>query len=207
METSQNYPGLFSLAAIMVLVLNVISLFGQNAEYTPRVVGFSLDAYSSGNGHGAFYAPAFTISRQRNSFAFAALIQKRSMKMNGVKISYSRSLTSERSEVIRTYGFNLFQVNFFSSVQYNDKLPLSYCVVTEENNVTREPQTNWSQVKLATFEATAGFELQINLTETICWKNYVGASAYYHTNYVQGMDHSRAAPTLVLGTGIHVLLR
>jgi hypothetical protein len=92
-------------------------------------------------------------------------------------------------------------------VQYNNKLPLSYCLVKEENMIEREPQTNWSQVKLSTLEATAGFELQMNLTETISWKNRVGASAYYHLNYVQGMDHDRAAPTLVLGAGIYVLLR
>ncbi len=207
MKTSQKKHCKFNFIIAIAFLLNTSALFAQHAAYKPEVIGFALDCYSSANGHGAFYAPALTLNRDRNSLSFAALIQKRSMEMNGLKISYSRNLSSESPEVIRGYGFDLLQVNFFSALQYNNKTHLAYCVAKYENTINREPQIDWNQVKLSTLEATAGFELQINLTETICWKNYVGASAYYHTNYVQGMDHSRAAPTLVLGTGIHVLIR
>lgn len=207
MKTSQKNYGKFSFILAIACVLNVTTLFGQKAAYKPEFIGFALDCYSSANGHGAFYAPALTLNRERNSFSFAALIQKRSNEMNGFRISYSRNLSAESPEVIRSYGFDLLQINFFSALQYNNKATLAYSVVRDENTINREPQINWSQVKLSTVEATVGFELQMNLTETVSWKNYVGASAYYHTNYVQGMDHERAAPTLVLGTGLHVLLR
>jgi hypothetical protein len=200
-----------AITIILILLLNQYRISGQSlysqvtCPQTGIIRGINLDTYSSGNGHGAFFCPSVTFNKGRNSVSVGPTIQKRSMDLNGFKLSYSRNLSAESDDLGNIY-LDRIQLNFFSYLQYTDKLPLSYSVIKNENLIAREPQPNWENVKLATTEFAAGIELRVNFSSNISWKTYVGVSAYYHLNYLIGMDHERMAPSLSLGTGINILL-
>ncbi len=179
------------------------------AQYPSHsIYGIGMDFSSSGNGHGGYFAPSLSLTKGRNTFSAAVLIQKRSMTANGARISLSRNLTGSAADILLRRNYSPLQLNIFANIQYNDKLPLSYCTVQEEETVcrVREPQPNWNAMRLSTIETTFGLQLNVNITGTVAWKTYIGTAAYYHFNYYNALDHPRTAVTICLGTGVNIQL-
>ncbi len=208
--------------SIFIAIL-MLSCYGnasaQNNFKRVYKLGGTIESYVSGNGHGTFYSPSLSIGDGKNFFYGGPVIQKRSMLVQGVKIGYSRVLTGA--------GFHgtddqddlddsdrLLQLNFFCYAQYVNQLPLSYMSIKEEELMSKKcninanldnntvNSVNWSNVKLTTAETCVGFELHIKINQNISWKNYIGASVYYHLNYEPSMYQERIANVLMLGTGI-----
>jgi len=187
------------LAMVLVILLSSKSLFSQTTK-EPAHFNFGVEAFSSADGHGTFYSPHLNVTKGNNTIGIGTMIQKRTGIMNGLKLSYSRNLTGVRDEA------DLLQINAFGSLQYNNKLPLSYALVNHEGRIYREQQTDFNSIKMATAEVTAGFGLQVNITRTISWNSYAGLATYYHLNYAKGIDHARMATGLMIGTGINFLI-
>jgi hypothetical protein len=197
---------------IFIFTLNVTNLWSQNKYTRLSKYGGGVETYISCDGHGAFYSPFMSIYKQNSAFNFGPVIQKRSGIMNGFKFLYSCNLTGSKNRHIKDEYFynyhypNFFQLNFYSSFQYNGKLPLSYSNVKQEELISHEPQPNWNKIRLSTAEVSSGLAFQLNITNTFSWKTYIGASLYYHIDYTEGMDHTRTAPVINLGTSLSFII-
>ena len=187
-------------AAICMALFSTTGAFAQNTA-----VGAGADYYSSGNGHGTFYSPQLTLSKGNDAFSAGPVIQKRSGIMNGFKMAYTRNLTGDKNAQ-RFDRPDILQINAFGSFQYNNKLPLCYSGVKQEGRIYRENATDLNKVELSTMEAAIGFGAQVNISRCISWKTYVGVSAYYHPDYVKGLDHQQAGNSVTFGTGIAFLI-
>lgn len=214
------------LVACLVLFFSVFSLAlsGQDLISRKSHLDFGFDYYSSGNGHGAFYAPTLFLNKKYKALAFAPIIQKKSMKAGGFKLSFIQNLTgraidsfeddslsSEDSVMIgkfRAYSAShkkFFQLNYFVYLQYNKPLPLSSDVIRLEQNAKRD-NVNWNSVYLNTGEAGAGIELQLNVSNTWSIKAYAGMSVYHHFTYLHKLDNGRNAMTLTIGSCVSMSL-
>lgn len=179
----------------LMLMLNLPYGYSQKP-----VVG--IDICSTGNGHGASYSPYFGINKNKNTFQIGPVIQHSSMLMRGAKITYSRKLTIDTSFKSQNGEKELLQLNFFSALQYTDKLCFSDKTLTEEKLIWKDQRPGLENLKLSTAELNVGFELYLNITNQLSWKNYFGASVYYNFNYTEVLEHQQCAPTLNLGTGL-----
>lgn len=209
MATKPTFYGLKEDKIILIIKVTLICFFvsltasGLLAQHSNEKIKplFSTGVFSTGNGHGAFYSVNIGISKGRNAFSIGPVIQKCSMKAQGAKLSYSRVLTVDTNYKHESGMKDLFQLNFFSSIQYTNKLQLSNSVLRDEKLIWGDNK-DLNKIRLSTGELVLGFEFYVNITNQISWKNYAGASVYYHFNYSETLDHQRIAPTLSLGTGL-----
>ncbi|MBL7912955.1 MAG: hypothetical protein JNJ41_17970 [Bacteroidia bacterium] len=209
-ETEPTFHGLnedkiiFIIKVTIICFLLTLSASGFLAQNSSEKIKplFSSGVFSTGNGHGTFYSVNMGISKGRNAFIVGPVIQQCSMKTRGAKVAYSRVLTVDTNYKNETGMKDLLQLNFFSSIQYTNKLPLSRSVLRDENLIWGDSKQDLNKIRLSTGELVVGFEFYVNITNQISWKNYAGASVYYHFNYSETLDHQRMAPTLSLGTGI-----
>jgi len=207
------------IVVILLMIIKIHQLSAQKYERkVPVKVGGGLELFTSGNWHGTLYSPSLSLNKGRNMFYGGALIQKRSSQVVGGRFGYSFNLSDPKGSLDYDEGNqeedyqqepvqeckSLLHLNFFSYVQYINNGGLSYVAARTEQLTHRDGTTNWNSVKLNTAEVCLGFELNVRFSERITWKNFIGGSVYYHINYVQGMYHERVAPTLVIGTGIHI---
>lgn len=160
------------------------------------------------NGHGSFISPYAGLNASKFSFKLGPLIQKRYTSVNGVKLTYSHLLARRDKYLVLADDIypveGPFRLNVFTYLQYIHNGFLSYNRTKEELLMNPETKTDWNAVRLSTVEAGAGFELVIKFSEHIRLRNFLGLSFYYHTSYLQGMYHEKAAPSLVFGTGINI---
>lgn len=197
---------------ILILMLHGITLLSQNKYTWEPKYGGGFETYMSSNGHGAFFMPYMSVYKGLSAFNFGPTIHKRSGITNGLKVQFSHNLTGSKNRHIKDEYFyyhsipNLFQINFYSSVQYNGKLPLSYSAIKHEEKFSREPQPNWNKIRLSTAEVSSGLAFQLNFTNSLSWKAYVGASLYHHITYLKSMDHARTAAAINLGTSISLII-
>jgi hypothetical protein len=223
MKTKKSLPAIKIIAISIFAILFHSEVCAQKYKpKTPCFIGGGFENFSSGNWHGAFYSPYVNLTKGRKSFSGGPVFQKRSMEFSGGKLSFSYNLSGSKKQMIdydeeevpltedyvKTNDRQLLQLNFFSFAQYVNETTLSYAAQkTEEkteHNPVSESRRDWSKVRLSTAEAGVGFELYIKISKRISWKSYVAGSVYYHVNYISGMYHERMAPSLVLGTGIHI---
>ncbi|MDP1800063.1 MAG: hypothetical protein Q8L81_01835 [Bacteroidota bacterium] len=209
-ETEPTFHGLneekiiliIKVAIIFFLIaLNASVFMAQNSSDKIKPL-FSSGIFSTGNGHGAFYSLNMGVIKGRNAISAGPVIQKCSMQARGLKVSYSRVLTVDTNYKHESGMKDLLQLNFFSSIQYTNKLQLSNSVLRDEKLIWGDNKQDLNQIRLSTGELILGFEFYVNITNQISWKNYAGASVYYHFNYTEQLDHQKIAPTLSLGTGI-----
>lgn len=205
-KTNNIYYNCYNLKYKIYSLLFVIMLLSpytkaQNSKQK-IIQSIGLDCYSTGNGLGTFYCPNLNLSKGVNVFSVGPVIQKRSELVRGVKIGYSRILNIDSRNIVNNNSKDLLQLNFFSSMQYTNMLPLSYSTVKNETLIFGDSKSNLEKIRLTTGEVNVGFELYINITNNISWKNCIAGSMYYHFNYSTILDRQKSAPTLYLGTGI-----
>lgn len=212
-----RFTGLTSAKIKMINILFIIvfhaGLINAQNKYTGMArFGGGIDLAASCNGHGAFYAPHLSIYKHNYALSFGPLIHKRSGIVNSVKVTFSRNLTGAKNRHMKDeYFYNyhypdLLQLNFYSTLQYNGKLPLSYANVKEEELVNREPQPDFNRLRMATAEVSSGIAFQVNFTNAISWKSYIGLACYYHLNYLKGLDHERTGAVISAGTSISFII-
>ncbi|MGZ3901453.1 MAG: hypothetical protein ACXVC7_03740 [Bacteroidia bacterium] len=203
---------LFTKTAITLMFLVCAGNMAK-AQKTRCFVGGGLETYSSGNLHGGCFTPYLNLTHGRKSFSGGPVIQNQTMELSGGKLMFSYNLSGSKrtisdNRLSEDYAGNpddaLLQLNAFCFAQYLSNTKLSRSASTTEKLVAGENSRDWSNVRLSTAEAGAGFELYVKFSKRVSWKTYIGGSVYYHTNYIQGMYHERACPVLVLGTGIHI---
>lgn len=190
-----------SVLLIFLIILNVASCYAQSSSGKIKP-SFGIESFSTGNGHGTFYSLYASANKGRNSFSIGPIVQKQSMNLNGLKLAYSRKLSVDSANAPERSDKDLFQLNFFTSIQYTNKLPLSRSTIKNEKLIWGDQKPGLENIRLTTVELTVGFEFYVNITNQLSWKNYFGASVYYHFNYTEVLNHEIAALTLNLGTGI-----
>jgi len=208
-ENDFNYLGLSESNIILILKIIIIVLlailnFGYFYGQSPAKIKPSCgsEIFSTGNGHGTFYSIYLAANKGRNALSIGPVLQQRSMRANGFKIGYSRILTVDSANAEEKSEKDLFQLNFFTSMQYTNKLPLSKATLYEEKLIWGDNKPGLENIRLTTAEIVVGFALYVNITNRISWKNYFGASVYYHINYNEILNHQKIAPSLCLGSGI-----
>lgn len=194
----------FTILSVILLWSTFITAQNENKKFINSV---GLDYYSTGNGLGAFYSPNLSLNKGVNVFSIGPVIQKRSNLLRGVKVGYSRILTIDSRTPKRSVEKDLLQLNFFTSLQYTNRLQLSYSTVKNETLIFGDSRQNLEKIRLTTGEINIGFELYVNITNNISWKNSVGGSVYYHFNYATILEQQKCAPTLNLGTGLCFYIR
>ncbi|MDP3558573.1 MAG: hypothetical protein Q8T03_14455 [Bacteroidota bacterium] len=207
-KVSNKNSGLFTktIISLFIIVLNTNSFQAQKSNQKINA-SVGIETFSSGNGHGAFFSPQLNLIKGKNTFNGGPVLQKRTQLMKGFKVGYSRELTIDSSDVSEHAEKNLFQLHFFSSFQYTKNLPLSYSTVKNEKMIWGDSKPGIEKIVLTTCEINIGFELYVNITNQISWKNQIAASAYYNTNYSTKLEHQKFAPTLYLGTGLCFFLK
>lgn len=198
-----------SLVVILFLMFaSPNQLSAQKFDINSYNVGTSIDTYVTGGGHGTFYTGNVVLFNEKNTFTFGPCIQKRTAKPGGFKIGYTRKLADNNKEEgqssYKESEVGSLQLNLFTSLQYVERLPLSYAKARIEELTSLTDNVKFSQSKLSTINASFGVEVNVKLSNTLQLKNFIGASVYYHTNYVQGMYMDQMAPALIIGTGINI---
>lgn len=196
-----------AIAAIFLLLSLQIRISAQNPLQNHVKLGGGVEQYVSGNIHGTVYSPYLALSKGKNVFTMGAVIQKRSLLMQGGKIGYQRVITGGDRFAVDCDGERVderLQLNAFGYIQYVKNMSMSYTSTIIEERTNKKMDYNWNQLRLSTAELCAGVELHIKINQNISWKNYFGASVYYHLNYKQGMYHERILPVLLIGTGINI---
>ena len=188
---------------IILFAVSVSKLSSQDSTAKKIHYGFGLEYYVSGSAHGGFYSGYLSMSKGKCALTIGPCIQKRSMQMNGLKICFLYKLVGLDDED-KALNTGLIGLKFFSYMQYVDMLPLSYNAAKVETVSQANPQMDWNKVKLSTAEAGFGMELHIRITKAITLKNFLGLSAFYHFNYIEGMRNERTGPALIFGTGINI---
>ncbi|MBA3663847.1 MAG: hypothetical protein H0W61_06520 [Bacteroidetes bacterium] len=199
--------------ALILLVFSINFAYAQ--KYKPRTkyyIGGGLEAYSSGNSHGALFSPYINLTAGRSSFNAGPVFQKRSMEINGGKLAFSYNLSGSKKNIAEEESEgdfvntrpSILQLNFFGFTQYLHNSLLSLSASKIEEKAALENGINWNHTRLSTAEAGVGFELYVRITKRVSWKSYAGGAVYYHLNFQQGMYHERNCLSLLLGTGIHI---
>lgn len=200
-------------SVLLISLLLVVHLNAQNKYRSEKKFGGGIETFGSCNGHGQFHSGYISVHRNWHAFHFGVLMQKRNKQFGGFKVTYSQNLSGRRNIFLKddfSYHYNypdLLQVNFFSSLQINRKLPLSYSALQREKAVHGEGDPDLNQVTLSTAEAAAGFALQANITNIFCWNFYIGASYYYHLNYPYELVHKRNGMSCYIGTSLSFVLQ
>ncbi len=198
----------------------------------PNKISLIASSVISGNGHGAIYIPQLGFGRNRTTISMGACLQKQSMQFNGARIAYSFLLNAknksikegeEGDSVVDIYTFYKRKTTPQTSPENNNGEPsvsfklhaytqflknnlLSNDTQKMEEHVNRVKGQDWKTATLSTFEAGVGFELGIKIAKNIYWNNFITASFYYHTKYVQNMHHERFSTCISLGTSVTIPL-
>jgi hypothetical protein len=212
------------LQSIIFGALAIVSTFESKAQRfetnnSPKLGG-AIELVSPGNSHGGMIAPLLSVTKGKHSFFTSALIQKRSTEFVGGRLGYSINLSDDiiensyyDNEISSNmgpgfpveYAKPLFYLNAFASVQYYHQAMLSKTSVMLETRTARDNSfNNWANHRMSTAEIAIGAELNFRFTKRITWKNTIGIAVYNHLNYSVPMYASKIAPTLLLGTGIHI---
>jgi hypothetical protein len=189
--------------SILALLIFCKSLFSQTNASKTFHYGLGAEYYLSGNSHGGFYSGYFSLSRGKSAFTIGPVIHKRSLKMQGAKLGFSYKLVGLDPED-KSLNTGSVGLKLFSYIQYVDMLPLSYNAVLSENIVHNDYSTDWNKVKLSTGEIGLGMELHVRIAKAVTWRNFLGLSAFYHFNTVEGMYNERGGPVVFFGTGINI---
>lgn len=209
----------------------IISFIGGNTSAQNLISGkqhvdFGVEYFSSGNGHGAFVSPTIILNKKYNSISVSPMIQKSSVQLGGLKVAYVRNLTGAMKfefddldsldahdllyiQDYKDYHHNhkdVFQINVYSYFQFNKPLSLSSRAAYTEQITHAKDDINWGEVKLSTIESGAGFELQVNFTNSVSFKTYVGAGVYHHYNCGYKLYNGNTAMSLNLGMALFITL-
>lgn len=188
----------------------------------PVKVGGGMELVSPGNCHGVMFSPLLSLNKGKHSVFAAGYFQKRSYEFVGGRFGYSINLTDgcsrntfwgedEEDSLMISLPAEpenskpVFHLNAFFSTQYYHQSLLSKSSVNIETRTARDQSSaNWSSYRMSTVELAAGVELNFRFSKRITWKNTVGVAVYNHLDYSIPMYSSKIAPTLMLGTGIHI---
>lgn len=216
-KKKKNLSYLLNSRVIITVLLIALSSPAFAQKYVRKsktYVGAGVDNVSTGNAHGTYLVPYLIFKKGRNSFNIGPLFQRSTLEMGGGKLSFSHNLSGGKKSTraddddsedtyIKEPRRQILQLNVLGFGQYISNALMSRKACMVEQKIANDG-TNWSHIRLSTAEAGIGFELYVRITNRISWKNYVGGAVYYHVQYKQGMYRERVAPSLVLGTGIHI---
>ena len=213
----------FALTAIICISSNTISAQANAKKMNENILkpnfnqvekkslpvrfGLGAETYISGNAHGAFYSARVNISKGKSVFGLGPCLQKRSLALNGVKLSYSYLLSGNNNRYdedelkeIEDGRPDLLELRALCYVQYTHKAQLCYNASRVETITNNESHVNFNQFRTSTTEIAFCAELDINLNG-IKIRNYMGFNVFYHSDYTKNMYRPKCATALVFGTG------
>lgn len=187
-------------------ILEPISI--KEKRKLPVRLGAELETYVSGNAHGAYYTAAVNLSKGKSIFSAGPCLQKRSLEVNGIKLGYSYLLSGindryDQDEIneLKDAPRDVLELRVLCFVQYLHKASLSYKASRVETITANESKINFNQVRFTTVEAALCMELDYNI-KRFKIKNYMGVSAFYHTDHLKGMYRPKCSPALMFGAGL-----
>ncbi len=165
--------------------------------------------YYSVNGHGAFYSPHISYSKNKHSLKLGPCIHKRSLKVSGAKLSYAFMLAGMDGEEQTKTNFKessngTWRVSLFTYGQFSDFTGLSYKRQTEETLLNEGNATDWGQVYISTLEGGFGAEIDVKLFSYFQLRSYVGITVYSHLNQPEFMYQDKTAAAFIAGFGVNV---
>ena len=205
---------------LVSLALNVKPAISQNSVIDPELktvkrnkqtayIGFGAEAYMNGDAHGTFYSAGITLERGNSILCIAPCMQKRSLEVNGGKISFSYLLSginecydNDRSES-KNGLHDVVELRVLCNLQYTHKAQLSYCASRVETITTPENAINFNEVRFSTISATLGPEMDLYLKK-IKIRTYAGASFFHHFKYNASMYRPGMGTALVFGIGVYI---
>lgn len=222
-SSSTNTAGLVKFIFILIFLLLFYFLSeAQNSAGVARIqhvkkealvgpalkVGCGAGIQVSGNGHGTMYNAYLNLTKLRNIYSIGLCVQKRSLTVSGIKLSYAHNLTGRNFISKAAAKENYYEddgslmLSLFSYVQYTHHTSLGYRASKTEARAQISDDIDRSVMKLSTAECGAGVEINCRLYKNIYLKNYVGANVYYHFNYCEGMYREKICSMLIVGTAI-----
>lgn len=174
----------------------------------PVRFGIGAETYVAGNAHGAFYSANLNLSRGKSLISLGPCLQKRSLQLNGVKLSYSYLLSGindcyDADEVneMKDDPSDIIEFRILGYVQYTHQASLSYNASRVETITNPESKINFNEVKFSTLEGALAAELDINL-KALKIRTYLGFTTFYHFNYIDYMYRAKCSPALTFGAGV-----
>jgi len=194
----------------MIVFALIICICVSCAQPLSRKVmpGLGFNLTSSGNGHGAFYAPYVSFGLSDNTFILSGLYQKQTSQFAGMRLGYSRNLSASVHDEWEPEerGYDVLQLNFYSYVQYLHNCQVSDAVMRFEKLKRGEQAADLGSLTYRTAEAGAGLELRIYFSKALSLRNCLGLSVYHHLNKNDLMFHAQTAMSLVVLTGLHFVI-
>lgn len=168
--------------------------------------GLGVEAYVSGNAHGAFYSANINLSNKQSIFSLGPCLQKRSLEVNGVKFGYSVLLSGSKDrldeEELKEVGKpDVLELRLHSYMQYTHEATLSYNASRVETITNPESKINYCQVRFSTLEIAICPELDITIKK-MRLRTYMGFTTFYHFKYMDSMYRPKFSPALVFGVGV-----
>jgi hypothetical protein len=174
----------------------------------PIRFGIGAETYIAGNAHGTFYSANLNLSRGKSLVSLGPCLQKRSLQLNGVKLSYSYLLSgindrydADELNEMKDDPRDILELRLLCYVQYTHQAPLSYNASRVETITNPESKVNFNAVKFSTLEGALSAELDINL-KAVKIRTYMGFTTFYHFNYIDNMYRAKCSPALTFGAGI-----
>ena len=218
---------LFIITALLTVLFSS-KLFSQEQK---AKFNTGLETYMSGNGNGAFFSAYVGMDKGRSSLSIGPSIQKRSLKVNTGKLSYSYILAGykkpqKKLSMYERAKTNLsvidsskldeedfadydpkMQLRFYSYFQYTYNASVRHNIEImgeQPENIADSPAKTWDHMRISTAEIGIGAELQIRLAKKIWWKNTVSVSTYKHLNSPVPSCHNVSPISLTIGTGFNI---
>lgn len=192
--------------ALLMLLLFVTNTKAQKTIHDDDHfrIGFNMNTYVNGNGHGGFYNLSGVLTSHRNSFSFGPTWQKAKKEFTGMRFTYSYAvLGATPSCHVRAEQYNRREeLSFFITFSMNRGAVLSKSTLENEGRLTTEQLERYQALRLTTIEAFAGMNYCYHILENIKIRTFIGIGIYNHLNYCEPTYHDKMAPVLMTGIGI-----
>lgn len=174
----------------------------------PIRFGLGAETFVAGNAKGAFYSANLNLSRGKSLLSLGPCIQKRTLQINAVKLSYSYLLSgindrydADELNEMKDDPSDILELRLLCYVQYTHQGSLSYKASRVETITNPESRINFNEVKFSTLEGAVSAELDINL-KGLKIRTYMGFTTFYHFKYIDNMYRAKCSPALTFGVGV-----
>ncbi len=207
MITKKNNTSFIYIPQLLLFFLFCNSALAQNNDDTtyaikkPKTrIGIYLGNYITGNGLGSYYNPGISLKHNAHLFRLGPSLQKQGQKFNGLRFTYSYSVTGIKPD---EQNINT-ELNFFISGEYYVNAPLSEATIAAEGKIDEYRYNQYKSLRLTSTELYGGIGLTKNLFDNFCVRFFIGLGYYRHQNLNLIMNLDASAVVLMTGIGFGI---
>ncbi|HKC67741.1 MAG TPA: hypothetical protein VKG26_05890 [Bacteroidia bacterium] len=186
------------LLALVVCMLMVQQGICQLVN-TKGNFGMAVSSMFNADGYGVQYLPAVLYQKNRNTYLFAAVVQKQKANISGVQFNYEYTVIAPGEADAKGLEFFVFANAIYQNNALLGKQALQTEYVTHPEN-----STNVSQIHFKSVETYTGFGLRIKLIKNVKWVNSIGCGGYASFNSPGNLYYANHNFGLLFKTGISV---